>query len=434
MGYNQENDTLVESFFKRTFHRNWKLPFKEGNPNFKCIEFFINATCNLSCKYCYIARYGDKLYPPEISSSEQILKNLDIVIDWIIENKYKQRVEFFSGEPMVQDVCLKVLETLIDRFSHVEIRPEIIVVPTNYSFLLEPEKEARVRKILEASRKTKVPICLSGSIDGKMCEVNRPFKIKGVDGRDGAFYDKAFSIAKEYRFKFHPMLYSENIEKWKDNWLWFQAMLEKYKLPFNSIYLLEVRNIEWSQKQITDFEEFLTFLIHWTFKHLGCNKARYINFLFDDGYNILRSMYSTVGRGLGCSIQGVFMLRLGDLAWAPCHRTSYPSKIYAHMKVVNNKIVGFRANNPEMLMAVYTMDAKNQPYCEQCLIRTMCSLGCLGSQLEEMGDMFIPIPTVCQMEHAKIEAVNKAHNEIGVLGHILERSSLEKIKVVEDLL
>jgi len=48
---------------------------------------------------------------------------------------------------------------------------------------------------------------------------------------------------------FHPMIYSNKIEYWIDNFLWFQKMFYKYGInPFN-VYLLEVRNVEWLPQQ-----------------------------------------------------------------------------------------------------------------------------------------------------------------------------------------
>jgi hypothetical protein len=56
-------------------------------------------------------------------------------------------------------------------------------------------------------------------------EENRPYKsnldlpIEVI--RDDAYYDKCFDFVKNNGGGFHPMIYSKNIEKWKDNFLWF---------------------------------------------------------------------------------------------------------------------------------------------------------------------------------------------------------------------
>jgi hypothetical protein len=38
------------------------------------------------------------------------------------------------------------------------------------------------------------------------------------------------------------------------------------------------------------------------------------------------------------------------------------------------------------------------------MIKNTCMSGCLGAQFETMGDPFIPIPSVCALEHGKVKA------------------------------
>jgi len=62
------------------------------------LELFITADCNQNCEYCYLKRY-DKLYPKEFRNSQIILKNLQILYDYILENQFQIPViDFFSGE------------------------------------------------------------------------------------------------------------------------------------------------------------------------------------------------------------------------------------------------------------------------------------------------------------------------------------------------
>jgi radical SAM protein with 4Fe4S-binding SPASM domain len=186
------------------------------------------------------------------------------------------------------------------------------------------------------------------------------------------------------------------------------------------------------------FGEFLEFLIKWTF-HNPCrnNLEKFLFFLFKKGYNILSSPFNTIGRGIGCSIQSTIHLKLGELALVPCHRTSYPPFVFGYFKVKNNKIIGVNASNPELMLTIYSFDAKNQPQCENCLLKDICSFGCLGSQFEKTGDLFSPIPTVCQLEHVKISSIIRALKELKmfeiVLGKIEPQKS-EALRKVEQLL
>jgi len=441
MNYQKENNKLIESFLKRTFFRGWQNPGIKELTNFQTVEIWLNNRCNLGCKYCYLNRYGDSLYPPEVQDDQKVLKNLKIFLDWLIENKFAPRIELFGGEPLIQSAGFKVMEMILEKYKNIKKKPCSLVIPTNYTFLLSERLTQRVESLLKKSRKIGLPIYLSASFDGKYCEKNRPFrniKSNQVDPRNDKYYDKAFIFNKKWGFGFHPMVYSEEIKNWKKNWLWFQENFQKHDSPRDNIYLLEVRNAEWRDKQILEFGKFIDFLVKWTFHNLCHNdSAKFLFFLFKRGYNILESPFTTIGRGIGCSIQSTVHVRLGDLALVPCHRTSYPPFVFGHFKVKNNKITGIEVSNPELMLAIYSFDAKNQPQCENCLLKNLCSFGCLGSQFETTGDLFSPIPTVCQLEHTKIASIINALKELKVFEAVLNRTDPQKseaLRRVEQLL
>jgi radical SAM protein with 4Fe4S-binding SPASM domain len=427
MTFKEENDKLINSFLERTFFIGWKNPRAKGLENFRSIEFMLNTRCNLNCSYCYYAKYGKDLYPLDLQDDKKVLTNLEILLDWMVENKFIPRMEVFSGDPLTQDVGLKAIEMILDKYKNLKEKPEQIVVPTNYTFILSDALVKKVDDLLVKSRKIGIPVFLSASIDGKYCEPNRPFKVGNFDPRDDKYYEKAFAFSKKWGFYFHPMIHSGHIEKWEKNFLWFQKMLAKYGFDWKNIYLLEVRNYDWDKKSILEFEKFIEFLIKWTFSG-PCNSDinQYLNFAFTQGFNILMSPLTTTGRGLGCSIQSTIHIRMGDLSIAPCHRLSYNPFITALFKVKNGKIIGIESKNPELFLGIMSMEGKNQPGCEVCPIKEICSLGCLGSQYEVTGDPFSPIPTVCQLEHAKIRAMIKAYKSLGIFHYIKEALSPEK--------
>lgn len=433
----------MESFFNRTFAHAWKT----GNPiyeNFMSLEIDINYRCNLRCKYCYVSRYGEELYPRKLYEDEdKLLNNLSIFLDWMVENKYKPHLEIFNGEPSVQDIFYKCADIIIDKLSPVYSMP--IVVPTNYSFLLDQRHKSQMDKLISKGIERKMPIVLSASVDGKYCESQRPFagmvnpvgltpnrnyiwEDTGMkDPRDDKFYDGVFSYASKYGYGFHPMIYSENIHNWKKNFLWFQENFKKYKLPFTNIYLLEVRNMEWSPAQINEFGSFIEFIINFAWEHSGMCWEGYKEFLIKGrGFNMLNSTLSRIGRGIGCSYQSTLQLRLGDLAIMPCHRTSYNHFIPARFNVENNKITGLISSNPEMWISTVSADSNSFPYCEVCAIRHVCSKGCFGAQYETTGDVFTPIPSVCQLEHEKVAAMIRAYKRLGIYPNILNFISKEK--------
>ena len=428
MPYQTENDALVNSFLERTFLATWRNQAK-GNENYRKLELFLNTKCDLNCAYCYVARFGKQLYPPKLQKDRLVLGNLNIVLDWLIENKMAPELEIFSGEPLSQNIGYRALDMILDKFRNAENKPRPIVVPTNFTFILDDDKTRKVEQLLVQSREIGMPIILSASIDGKYCEANRPFKRGGNDPRDDAYYGKVFAFCKKWHFSFHPMIYSQNIEHWPANFLWFQKMFVEHGIPWDALYLLHVRNVEWDRDSTVKFQDFISWLIEWVFTtHCHNRPEEFLSFAMRNsrGFNILGTPLTTCGRGIGCSIQSTIHLRLGDLAIVPCHRTSYPGMNFAHFEVEDGRIAGIKADNPELMIAIASLDSKNQPMCEECLIKDLCSGGCLGSQFETTGDLFSPIPSVCRLEHAKIRAMITAYKELRVFDLIRERVNPEK--------
>jgi len=99
MTYQQENDKLLSSFLDRTFFKTWENQ-KEGLENFRTLELFLNTKCNLKCSYCYLANFGNELYPPELQDDKKVLANLQILLDWLLDRKLAPRLELFAGEPL----------------------------------------------------------------------------------------------------------------------------------------------------------------------------------------------------------------------------------------------------------------------------------------------------------------------------------------------
>jgi len=114
---------------------------------------------------------------------------------------------------------------------------------------------------------------------------------------------------------------------------------------------------------------------------------------------------------------------MGDMAIVPCHRTSYAGYNYGKFKVSEGQIIDIEADNIENCIAGLSFDADTLPICESCIIKYSCSHGCLGMQLETVGDMYIPNPNVCRLEHQKVSSFVKILNELGVYNDIIPKVS-----------
>lgn len=436
MSFVSDNSELLKSMFERTLFTAWK----KGDPNdpYGRLELIVTADCNLRCRYCYMFRYGDKLCPPSANNRDDIREHTKMICDWTIENGYRPSVELFSGSPLSQDICLEVLDIIYDKFKD---QPEDkkwlhIIIPTNMSFLLNDDLTERVKDLYDRFMDIKMPILLSASLEGKYMEDNRPFKfnqnIPGLflppgpdDPRDDAYYDKTMEFIRDYNCGTHPMIYSRKIEDWKKNFLWYQEMFEKHGISWQNMYLLEVRNIEWTDEQLLELCDFIRFLINWTFEKCGKDKQRFIDYVFRHGFNILRSPFCTTARGLTCSIQTCLFVRLGDLKIVPCHRLAYDGYEYGRFIVKDGKIVDIEAKNVEMAIGVHSYAGTNAPQCQDCLINTTCPRQCLGSCLESIGDPFTQIPTVCKMMHMKYYTIIDEFKKLGVYELACNRAGKE---------
>jgi hypothetical protein len=433
-----ENNEIVKSFLNRTFFKSWedkRYLTDSKYENYRTLELQISGHCDLKCTYCYYAKYSKDLYPAKISGKENVLKNLDIVLNWLEENNYWPVFEVFSGEIFSQELGFLAVEKLIDWLIKTKKENAQVIIPSNFSFIFDNKKIERVEQLLTKCLDNKICIYLSCSIDGKYCDdENRKFR-DGKTFRDDEYYEKTFAFCKKWNFNFHPMIYSNKIEKWKDNWLWFQEMMSKYKMDFRSIYLLEVRNAEWTKKQLKDYYEFIRFLISWTFKTLIANnfvsKEKSIaQYVFENKLFNTFNIFSQCGRGLGCSIQSAIQLRLGDLTSSLCHRAAYKQHNMWKFKVENDKIVDVEALNANLLIAMESSHHSTYPMCEACLIKNVCNYQCLGSMYETNNDPMLPIPTVCALEHIKTAAIYDEMYDSGIYVEFLNWASKEKYETM----
>jgi len=413
--YQFEQNKLLKEIIK-TY---WFPGFRKGKFKF---ELYLDKTCNLNCKYCYLTRFGDKLYPFKLPDNK-IVENAKMIIEWLIENKATPSIDIFSGEATIKPMFYEIANYIITRYYEEGITNRKIVVPTNYTFLLSDKLTRKMEELITKSRKLGVPLILSASVDGKYLEQNRPFKgnVKN-DPRDDKFYDKMFAFNAKWGFGFHPMVYSEGIELWRKNFLWFIENMKKHNIPLKLLYLLEVRNAEWTREQILKFGEFVEWLTEWTFYNIAKkNPLKYLEFVRrDGGFNLLRSISGYTNKGVTCSIQTMMYVRVGDLAIVPCHRTSYDIFKVGRFIVdeEQGKIVDIEAYNPEIYLAVLAGHADTYPYCVECPIKAACNHGCLGAQYEVTGDLFTPIPTVCDLELTKIIFGVKALRKLGIFDYV----------------
>ena len=422
--YEQENNSLFNKFLEDYFYSEWK----EGRGN---IELIFSPKCNLNCKYCYVKKYYNETFPNEIFDENDSIKNAIHILNWLAKNNYTPHVDIFSGELFAQEKGYELLENIIKFYEGIEPKKRIpsIMIPTNFTFLNSEEYTKKVEDLIEKFNEINIRIYLSASFDGKYMEENRPFG-KDLDLnlnklRDDEYYDKAFEFIKKYNCGIHPMIYSKNIDKWIDNFNWFQEQFEKHDLHWSNLYLLQIRNKEWSSEENKEFYNFIKYLINWTWEKCGKDKEEYCRFLFKEdcgyyspGLNILRLPFVNNNRGYTCGIQSFLTIRTADMGMYPCHRLMYKDLKIGDFRRKEDGDLEFFTNNASLGLNIYGGNYKINPVCIRCPINELCAGGCLGSQYETNKSMIAPIPTVCLNYAYYFKAIQETFDEISITEYL----------------
>ena len=446
MTFQEENDKLLFNILDQTFLTHWQdNNLLDGiyKTKLKGLQINITYACNQKCEYCYLIKYGDKLYPKEIDKQDLVLKNLKILLEWLNENYPKLNIlDIFTGEIWQSQFGLDVLQTIFDYLGKIEI--DTIVIPTNMSFLLDDEQTQKIQGYIDIFKSMGIRVIMSSSVDGLYIEdYTRPLNGKKAGIRDQAFYDKLFEFNIKNDYAVHPMLSAYAIEHWKDNYIWWYKQCSKYNVPFLSyVMLLEVRNDDWTDKKIESYLEFLNFQFDFIFNEIF-HKDKFLMMRYVFGISQGDTAYQGLlwGRNddrMTCSITNYLTVRMGDLAICPCHRTSYPQFLYGNFVVEDDKIVGIKANNPQLATHILCSNMKNSILgCDTCIYRNLCLRQCLGSCYENNNDILIPLSGVCHFFHNKFKTLLSLIEQNGLLDVYMKDNmihDIDKKDVLENIL
>lgn len=421
------NHEAALSFYEKVYFEKWKNHCGE-------LELIVSPKCNLACKYCYVKDFYHKTFPDELYDASLTLNNFKKILNWLTKNHYYPHLDIFSGELLAQNIGYDLLDMI---YNHYSILPEeeripSIGIPTNFTFLCSEKYTQKIENLIEKFDSIGIGLWLSASFDGLHMEVNRPF-VGDLDipmnvKRDAAYYEKVAAFCKKHGYGFHPMVYAENIDKWPQNFDWFMDIMKRYDMPLDTLYLLEVRNAKWTDKQLQDFSKFLRHIFMWGWEYCNHDKIEFGHFIFKRdreknypmGWNILASPFSNRSNGISCNIQGGLTVRVADLSLFPCHRTMYERFLLGNF-VLNEEqeIDTLHCEHAELGITIPMMSNHISPRCLTCPINQLCTGGCLGSQYENTKDLFTPIPTVCRLELVKLYTLIDLFKEIDALDILL---------------
>ena len=420
-------------------------------------ELILSKDCPHKCIYCYYSNYGDLLYEGVTKDDAVLLNNTKKIINFLLKNNLFCVFDLFSGDIFYQSFYKEFFNILLEYFKEInkklfidklkfryKIYHPVLIPVSDYSMLKfisdEDFKNSFKKEIVDVFMKNNVRIALSLSVDGPFMDYkNRPSILDKTKDNE-SFYSKIVKIFKEmvddvyfdrktdekidsYQQSasgLHPMVYSSNIQYWIDNYIWFSEKTStKYSInedgfiDFNILhapfYMLEVRNTNWRNEEVLS----MFYLIQAMFSHISIylfkNNFTFLSVLNRDkniydyvnNVNFFNSYYSTIGRGLGCSLQTSLALRLQDMGIVACHRQSYKENLSAYIDIDDNYNLKINAKNVEFYIFNMTLDKESLGACSICAINRICPGPCIGANYEATGDGAYVHPNVCRMEYFK---------------------------------
>ncbi len=456
MTYQEENNLLLKYMINEGIYSIFRKPHDQKDEQEKLfgMEMYITPDCNQNCSYCYLCKYKNELYPKELRDSETIVKNLEIFLNHCIEEGllYPYRFDLFSGEIWDLELGQKVLETVYNAVCK-GFSPSMIVIPSNFSFVLNDDSLNYIDSYMEKFDEYKIKVCWSCSNDGYYLDSKtRPFNNeeqyelkKGTE----AYYRRIFDFCKKWTLGFHPMVSAHGIEHWSENFKWWIDTLEHEGFsPLTTIMFLEVRNDDWTDEAIEHYLHYLNTSVDYMLQMFTKNAKDEEEGLelFEKWVHCKLKLGAAGGNYTplaltkdrlhpGCTVHRSLVVRLGDLAIVPCHRTSYDEFIGGYYQVENDKIVGIQAKNIQIMNQIWLSNHTGSAKCGACPYVSYCMKGCFGSQFESTRELLYPCGTVCDLYKAKFIFLYHKYSKMNILTEPEDKellSVVEQIKETED--
>lgn len=428
--FEKENNNLIsymieDRFFSRMYSDNYDYLRRNG----LTVELYITSVCNQKCEYCYLMKYGDKLYPKKIRDTNKIIENIKILLNYFIERDlYIYDLDLFSGEIWGMEFGNRVFDTILEAIKN-GLKVRFIMIPSNCTFVLNKKIKAVIQSYINKFKELGIDLKFSASVDGKILEnQTRSYYDESANPKKSSdeFYKNLFNFCAKNGYGFHPMVSASGIEKWSENFDWWISNLRKYNMPINNfIMFLEVRNDDWTDEKIWHYLKFLNHVVDWFYlENYHKNIDKMIKDMFlrigvgPQNYNIAE--LSTASKNPGCAIYRCLCVRMGDLSIVPCHRLSYDQFNYGKFIVDQGKITGIEAGNVQLANKILYTSTKCEHGCDVCQYNVFCMRGCHGSQFESTKDPLIPCKSVCNLFKSKFNFLIYKYEKMGILKRLKE--------------
>lgn len=416
LNFEQENKILANKFLEDIFYSHYRKGEKQ-------LEIFLQGVCSANCEYCYLKKHQKDLYPTKIHNEEIILQNLQKTLNWYVANKFRCKIDIFSGNWINTPIGPKVFDIFYNTFSKVEeeYRPITISMPDNMQFLKDPIATKIVEDNIARFAALRIPIWFSASVDGYFCEYGR------TPG-DEIFYKNLVNFLTKYKYLPHPMISSNNIQDWIKNYQWWRNTFPKHIVE--DLMTLEVRDNTWTDETISQLVQYCDFLIDYKFTNdYNENKIEFLKYILNlyprlgeqrmsPPYNIigLTYLHSVNGQDkVDCgNSENELHIRMGDLSVGLCHRLYYPELQLGQFNTNDTQITDFEPTNVSLLISYKKLNKTCLPYCEECLFQHFCPGHCHGASYESIGNPLVPNKEVCQLYQSKFSFLVYKYYTLGL--------------------
>lgn len=416
----------------------------------KPLHLIVRPECNQTCEYCYLYQHGKELYPIEQRKDKNgLLKNLKLLLNYFKEqNIYENYWELFAGDMFYDNLWFDLMDLFYEYFAYM-INKKItpinksgeIIIPCNMSFCEDINKMEKVKRYVHKFDKDLgISVCFSASTDGKYSTDIREKKELSEE-----FYDRLFTLMKEEKWEFHPMISYEGIKNGIKNYKWWREQYNKYFMSEHfalfSPPFLEVRNDGWTDEHLQYLIKLLDYMIEDRYKLLDYDIKKFTKHLFapedyvekkhiiphQKGNDVITLTYrNNEDNVMRCSLGFFFSVNLADLSFPPCHRLNYSFFKGGHFVVENDKIVDITAD--EGINGFFLHKITNSQFnldCYGCENRYFCKKGCRGAQFEYSTESYLPIPSVCKMLNTETNFLVKKYVSMGVFDELLTQTEYE---------
>lgn len=424
-----------QQLFNDIIQRNYYSLFQKGQG---AIEFFLNGYCRSNCEYCYLKQHQNELFPKELYNKEQIILNTELLIKWYIDNNFTCPINIFSGEWLTTELAEPILDLFYNYFKDLYNyqKPKKIVAPDNMNFINDKKLTNKIQNYIDKFKKIGIQFYISASIDGAKCDFGRT-------QQNEDFYIKCFNFLSKNKFLCHPMISSNNIKYWKENYLWWVNNAPDYITE--SLMMLEVRDETWTDESICDLLNFCDFLIDFKLEHFFNNDLiQFSKYIFKSNANKILNQYSPEllqihsfmndMDGSTCSFSNTLFIRVPDLTLGLCHRLYYEDLILGELQINNetkeiDNTLLMRNNSIPLLITKKFFKRSCMPHCESCIFEPICNGFCCGNSYENYKNILVPTMETCQMYKAKYTFLLEKYNKLGIFDLI----ESDKINFLSDL-